>query len=103
MKAHGNICRRSVLEHSAMKANRVLLSAAPIVLMAGTAISLTGIEHWTASFGKTEAARLMLGRVGIALPYVAAGAIGIIFLFATAGAAGIKAAGWGVTSGAGTV
>jgi type IV secretion system protein VirD4 len=86
-----------------MKANRVLLFAAPVVLMASTAVALNGIEHWSASFGKTEAVRLMLGRAGIALPYVAAAAIGIIFLYATAKAAGIKAAALGVVTGSVTV
>jgi hypothetical protein len=32
-----------------------------------TIFGMIGIEHWLATFGKTETARLALGRVGIAL------------------------------------
>ncbi|WP_418883813.1 Ti-type conjugative transfer system protein TraG [Allorhizobium ampelinum] len=62
---------------------------------------MAGIEHWLAAFGKTGQAKLMLGRIGLALPYATAAAIGTLFLFASNGAAGIKAAGWGVVSGSG--
>ncbi|MBB2842486.1 UNVERIFIED_ORG: type IV secretion system protein VirD4 [Rhizobium etli] len=79
--------------------NRIILFIAPIALMIVIAVGLTGIEHWLSQFGKTDAARQMLGRAGIALPYVAAAAIGIVFLFASAGAIRIKTAGWGVVAG----
>src|SRR5690606_4853388 len=48
-------------------------------------------------------AKLILGRIGLALPYTAAAAIGVIFVFATAGAANIKAAGLSVLAGASVV
>ncbi|WP_157700458.1 Ti-type conjugative transfer system protein TraG [Rhizobium etli] len=79
--------------------NRIVLLIAPVALMFLVTIGLTGIEHWLSGFGKTEAARQMLGRAGIALPYVAAALIGIVFLFATAGSIRIKTAGWGVVAG----
>jgi len=86
-----------------MTANRLSLIVLPIVLMVVTAIAMTGIEHWLAGFGKTEAARSMLGRAGIALPYVAATGVGIVFLFASAGASQIKFAAIGVIVGSSLV
>ncbi|TIQ37260.1 MAG: Ti-type conjugative transfer system protein TraG [Mesorhizobium sp.] len=82
-----------------MTANRILLALIPATMMVGMTILLPGIEHWLAAFGKTAQARLMLGRIGLALPYVTAAAIGVIFLFAANGAANIKAAGRGVVAG----
>lgn len=79
--------------------NRIILFIAPVALMFLVTIGLTGIEHWLSGFGKSEAARQTLGRAGIALPYVSAGAIGIVFLFASAGAIRIQTAGWGVVAG----
>ncbi|WP_064710654.1 Ti-type conjugative transfer system protein TraG [Rhizobium bangladeshense] len=82
-----------------MTAHRIALAVAPVVLMLLVIIGMTGIEQWLSAFGKTEAARLTLGRVGIALPYATAAAIGAIFLFASAGATNIKFAGWGTATG----
>jgi type IV secretion system protein VirD4 len=65
-----------------------------------TVIGMAGVEHWLATFGKNDAAKQMLGRTGIALPYVAASFVGIVFLFASAGLARIRSAGWGVFTGA---
>ncbi|PSH54695.1 Ti-type conjugative transfer system protein TraG [Phyllobacterium endophyticum] len=79
--------------------NRILFAIVPALLMIAVVIGMTGIEQWLAAFGKTDNARLMLGRIGIALPYVAAGAIGVIFLFATNGSSSIKVAGWGFVVG----
>ncbi|MFH1554184.1 MAG: conjugal transfer protein TraG, partial [Pseudomonadota bacterium] len=67
------------------------------------AVTTTGAEHWLAGFGKTEAARLMLGRAGLALPYALAGGAGLILLFAAAGAIAIRAVGWGVVTGSAAV
>ncbi|RWK26980.1 Ti-type conjugative transfer system protein TraG [Mesorhizobium sp.] len=82
-----------------MTANRILLALIPATMMVGATILLPGIEHWLTAFGKTAQAKLMLGRIGLALPYVAAAAVGVIFLLAANGAANIKAAGWGVVTG----
>jgi len=79
---------------------RAALLIAPAMLMTGMVLLITGIEHWTADFGTTQEARLALGRVGLALPYVAAAGIGLIFLFAAKGAAAIRYAGAGATIGA---
>ncbi|MCW1410712.1 MULTISPECIES: Ti-type conjugative transfer system protein TraG [Rhizobium] len=78
---------------------RLILLITPALLMMFSAIGMTGIEHWLSAFGKTEAARQMLGRAGIASPYLTAALIGIVFLFASAGAIRIKSAGWGVVAG----
>ncbi|MEO9338594.1 Ti-type conjugative transfer system protein TraG [Mesorhizobium sp. SB112] len=75
------------------------MAIVPVTLMSITLFSMTGMETWLADLGKTEAAKLMLGRSGIAAPYLAAATIGLIFLFASAGAAGIRAAGWSAVVG----
>lgn len=79
--------------------NRVLLAITPVTLMVGVAILASGMAPSLAGFGKTEAAKLVLGRAGIALPYVLAAAIGVVFLFAAVGAIRIHFAGWGVVAG----
>ncbi len=75
------------------------MSVAPGLLMLGTLIGLGGIEQWTASLGTTPDARVMLGRVGIALPYLLAAAIGVMFLFGARGAVSIRSTGAGVLIG----
>jgi type IV secretion system protein VirD4 len=65
-----------------------------------TAIGMAGVEHWLSAFGKNDVAKQMLGRTGIALPYVVASLVGIVFLFAAAGSPRIRSAGWGVFTGA---
>lgn len=83
-----------------MTAAKLLLLVVPGMLMIGAAWLFTGVEHWTASFGATTEARLMLGRIGIALPYAAAAGLGTLFLFAARGAVAIRTAGVGVLVGA---
>lgn len=82
-----------------MTANKLLLAVVPALLVVGTVIGMTGVEHGLVAFGKTDAQQLMLGRVGIALPFAGAAAIGVIFLFAAAGSASIRIAGWSVFAG----
>jgi type IV secretion system protein VirD4 len=79
--------------------NRLLLALLPVTIMVAVTVLMPGVELWLAAFGKTAQAKLMLGRIGLALPYVTAAAIGVIFLFAANGATNIKAAGWGVVTG----
>ncbi|MCP1845762.1 type IV secretion system protein VirD4 [Bradyrhizobium sp. USDA 4524] len=86
-----------------MNANRVALAIVPFALMIGALIALRGHEQWLADFGRTPAATLMLGRCGIALPYLGAAAIGIIVLFASAGALTVRAAGWSATTAAAAI
>ncbi|MBN8955811.1 MAG: conjugal transfer protein TraG, partial [Rhizobiales bacterium] len=86
-----------------MNANKLLLTVVPAALMIGAMIALRGHEQWFASLGKTPQAALLLGRIGIALPYLGAAAIGIITLFACAGALAVRSAGWGVLAGASAV
>ncbi|MBS4003184.1 MAG: conjugal transfer protein TraG, partial [Afipia sp.] len=83
-----------------MNANKVALTIVPAALMIGAMIALRGHEQWFASFAKTPQAALLLGRTGIALPYLGAAAIGVIILFACAGALAVRSAGWGVLAGA---
>ncbi|SMD12991.1 Ti-type conjugative transfer system protein TraG [Rhizobium sp. RU36D] len=84
-----------------MTANRVILSILPLMLMIAAAVGLTGIDKSLALLGKTEAQRAMLGRIGIATPYVAAAAVCIIVLFAAAGSASIRLVGWSAVAGSG--
>jgi len=83
-----------------MNPSKVALTVLPAALMIGAMIALRGHEQWFASFAKTPQAALLLGRTGIALPYLGAAAIGIIVLFACAGALAVRLAGWGVLAGA---
>src|SRR4051812_1889758 len=82
-----------------MNPTRIALLAAPGILMMGACLLLTGIEQWTASFGTTPDAQLMLGRIGLALPYAMAAGTGVMFLFAAKGAVSIQYAGGGVLIG----
>jgi len=82
-----------------MKVNRIVLVLLPVAMMVATVFAITGIETWLAGFGKSEAAKIALGRAGIAAPYVAAAALALILLFATAGSASIRAAGIGAAIG----
>ncbi|SCB37873.1 Ti-type conjugative transfer system protein TraG [Rhizobium hainanense] len=82
-----------------MTASRLFLAIIPALLMVAATTGLAGIEQWLAASGKTEASRLVLGRVGIAAPYVAAAVIGAMALFAAAGSATIRLAGWSAVAG----
>ncbi|MES5045572.1 Ti-type conjugative transfer system protein TraG [Rhizobium nepotum] len=82
-----------------MTISRIALVVVPAALMILVIIGMTGIEQWLSSFGKTGAARLVWGRAGIALPYLASAAVGILFLFASVGSINIRQAGWGVVAG----
>ncbi len=66
-----------------MTVNRLLLATLPAALMITTMLAMLGIETWLSDFGASPQAKLMLGRLGLALPYAAAAAIGVIALFAT--------------------
>ncbi|MFL0691597.1 MAG: Ti-type conjugative transfer system protein TraG [Agrobacterium tumefaciens] len=82
-----------------MKVNRIILVILPAVMMVATVFAMTGMETWLSGFGKTEAAKLTLGRAGVAAPFVTAAALGLTFLFATAGSASIRSAGAGAAIG----
>src|SRR3546814_4862783 len=86
-----------------MTGNRILLAVVPPLMMIGIALTLPGIEQWLAAFGKTAEAKLTLGRIGLALPYVASAAIGLIFLLSAQGSVNIKTAGCGFVAGSGVV
>ena len=82
-----------------MNPTKLAMVAAPVIVMAGACLALTGMEHWLASLARAPDARMMLGRMGIALPYAVAGGAGVVFLFAARGAISIRLAGWGVVAG----
>lgn len=76
-----------------------MLAVVPAALMLAATIGMRGIEFWLAGFGTSPKAYLTLGRIGLALPYVAAAVAGVIFLFATRGSLLIQWAGSGVLAG----
>ncbi|NTA19744.1 Ti-type conjugative transfer system protein TraG [Agrobacterium tumefaciens] len=82
-----------------MTVNRLPLLILPAAIMIATMVLASGVEHRLATLGTNAQAKLMLGRTGLALPYIAAAAIGAIGLFATNGSANIKAAGLSVLGG----
>lgn len=82
-----------------MTPTRIAVLTAPGVLMLATLFGLTGVEQWTASLGTAPDAKVMLGRIGIALPYAVAAAIGVVFLFGARGAVSIRSMGAGVVVG----
>lgn len=82
-----------------MKLSKFALVITPIVPIILVTITVTGIETWLAAFGKSDAARLALGRIGVALPYIAAAGLALILLLAAARSASVKWAGRGVMIG----
>ncbi len=78
---------------------RLLLICVPVIAMTAATLGLSGFEPFLAGLGRTEAAKHLLGRAGIALPYIAASVVGIAFLLASAGSTRIRMAGWGVAAG----
>ncbi|MBE0704844.1 MAG: hypothetical protein IH582_17045 [Afipia sp.] len=82
-----------------MTAKKLMLLAAPAVMMLGAVLGLQGIESWLAAFGNSPESYLTLGRIGLAVPYAAAAAIGVIFLFGAKGSLAIQSAGLGVLIG----
>ncbi len=82
-----------------MTLNRLALAMIPAAIMVATVMAIPGVEQWLATFGKTAQAKLVLGRVGLALPYAIAAGLGVMALFAANGSTQIKAAGWSVVAG----
>ncbi|WP_174021931.1 Ti-type conjugative transfer system protein TraG (plasmid) [Agrobacterium fabrum] len=82
-----------------MTANRLLLAILPAAIMIAVMLLTSGLEHRLAALGTTAQAKLMLGRAGLALPYVAATATGVVALFAANGSTNIKVAGLSVLAG----
>ncbi|ATN37838.1 Ti-type conjugative transfer system protein TraG (plasmid) [Rhizobium sp. ACO-34A] len=86
-----------------MTVNRLLLATLPAAIMLAAMILSSGMEHRMAALGTSAQAKLMLGRAGLALPYIAAAVIGVIALLATNGSTNIKAAGLSVLAGSAAV
>lgn len=80
--------------------NRILFAIFPAALMISALLGLAGFETWLAAFGTSSQTKLMLGRIGLAMPCSIAGAVGVILLFASAGATNIRSVGWSVVAGA---
>ncbi|MEP9369959.1 Ti-type conjugative transfer system protein TraG [Xanthobacter sp. VNH20] len=83
-----------------MKCNRLILAAAPAALMVILALALPGSEGWLSGLASTPNAKLLLVRIGLAMPYVLSAGAGVIFLHAANGAVAIRSAGWGTMIGA---
>ncbi|EIM72721.1 conjugal transfer coupling protein TraG [Nitratireductor aquibiodomus RA22] len=78
-----------------MTPTKLAMFVAPVTIMTGACLALTGMEHWLASFARAPDARLMLGWIGMALPYAVAGGTGVVLLFAARGALSIRLAAGG--------
>ncbi|MUO82253.1 Ti-type conjugative transfer system protein TraG [Agrobacterium vitis] len=76
-----------------MTVNRLLLFVLPAAIMLAAVVMTSGMEHRLAELGSSAQAKLMLGRTGLALPYIAVAATGVVALFAANGSANIKTAG----------
>jgi type IV secretion system protein VirD4 len=86
-----------------MKVNSLALIIVPPVTMVLSTVGLTGFEERLSVLGTSDGAEQLLGRAGIAMPYVGAAIVGMIVLFATAGSSNIKPLGGGVSIGAAIV
>lgn len=86
-----------------MTANKLLLTILPAATMITVLVLMSGLEHRLAALGTSAPAKLVLGRAGLALPYIAAAAIGVVALFAANGSTNIKAAGLSVLAGSAVV
>ncbi len=86
-----------------MTASRLLLLILPATIMLAALIMTSGMEHKLATFGTSAQARTLLGRIGLALPYIVAAAIGLIACFAVSGSANIKSAAMSTLTGHGAV
>ncbi|AMD56832.1 conjugal transfer protein TraG [Agrobacterium tumefaciens] len=84
-----------------MTMNRFLLLTLPVAMMIAAMILSSGMENRLAALGTSGQAKLLLGRAGLALPYLAAAAIGVVALFAANGSTNIKTAGVSVLAGSG--
>lgn len=82
-----------------MTLKRALLFLIPIALMLMALWGLTGIETWLASIATTQKAYLLLGRIGLTLPFLVSAGLGLIVLFSARGSLDIKWAGFGVLTG----
>lgn len=71
----------------------------PAALMLSATIGMKGIEFWLAGFGTGGQSYQTLGRIGLAVPYIAAALIGVILLFGSKGSLFVQWAGWGVMLG----
>jgi type IV secretion system protein VirD4 len=78
-----------------MTIGKLVAFLVPPILIMAVLVGLTGMEQWLALYGETEAARLALGRTGIASPYLAAAAIAIVAIFASVGSTNIRLVGSG--------
>ncbi|WP_312621869.1 hypothetical protein [Agrobacterium pusense] len=58
-----------------MTPSRLLLAIVPATIMCAATIVISGIEQWMAAFGTTGQAKLVLGRIGLALPYALAAGV----------------------------
>jgi type IV secretion system protein VirD4 len=79
---------------------QAMMISTPIMLMLLAALGLMGNEAWLADLGRSNhTLYMLLGHIGLALPYLAAAALGLIALFSANGSLDVKFAGFGVLIG----
>lgn len=86
-----------------MTPTKLAMVGAPIALMLAGCLLFTGVEQWMARLGSTAEARVMLGRIGLAVPYLIAALVGVLLLFGAKGLVTIRHVGLGVVLGTVTV
>jgi type IV secretion system protein VirD4 len=81
-----------------MKQNEVLLFVTPILLLAAIFSGLDGRPYWLAHLASSQHAKLILGGVATAIPYLSAAALGIMLLYAARGSHLLKICASGVAT-----
>jgi len=82
-----------------MTVRKIVVAVMPALAMLTIVLVTPGPEQWLSAFGTSEKAKMMLGRIGLALPYALAAGCGVVFLFATRGSINVKTSAWGVAAG----
>jgi len=82
-----------------MTVHKIIPAITPPIAMTIAVMALSDADRKLVVLATNPSAQLLLGRIGLALPYAAAAAIGIICLFAAQGSPRVKIAGWSVLSG----
>jgi type IV secretion system protein VirD4 len=82
-----------------MTVRKIAVAVMPALAMLTIVLVTPWIEQWLSAFGTSEKAKIVLGRIGLSLPYALAAGCGVVFLFATRGSINVKVSGWGVAAG----
>lgn len=82
-----------------MKPRQIIPILGPVALMVSVCFSTLGHEQWFATLATAQRYQIIVGQIGIALPYALAGVAGTIVLLAARGASAIRLIGTGACLG----